>query len=155
MLPKIYIRGLVEPGEVPAEHQEVGAHGEGEGHMVVMDDAAVGADGNIDAGLFIVLVAGRAHIDESSGLATADALGLTGDADGAAADADFDEIRAAVREETEAFFIDNVAGAAFDGVAVVFLDPLERAFLPLGITFRGVDAEDVRAGFDEGGTRSS
>ena len=119
--------------------------------MVVMDDAAVGADRNIDAGLFVVLVTGRTHIDESRGLAAADALGLTGDADGAAADADFDKVRAAVREEAETFFVDDVAGTAFNGVAILALDPLERPLLPFGITFRGVDAEDICAGFDEGG----
>ena len=78
---------LVEPGEVPAQHQEVGPHGQGQGHVEVKDDAAVGADGHIDAGLLEILIPGRCHLDEGGGLAAADALGLPGDADGAAADA--------------------------------------------------------------------
>ena len=59
---------FIEAGEIAAQHQEVGTHGEGEGHMMVIDDATVGADGNVDAGFFVILIAlGRyfARFDES------------------------------------------------------------------------------------------
>ena len=61
-----------------------------------MDEAAVGADRDVDARFLEILVACAADIDECRGLAATDALRLTRDADGAAADADFDEIRTAV-----------------------------------------------------------
>src|SRR5699024_618645 len=83
---------LVEAGEVPAQHHEVCAHGQGQGDVVVVDDAAVRADGDVDAGLLEVLVAGLGHLDDGGRLTAADALGLAGDADGAAADADLDKV---------------------------------------------------------------
>ena len=59
---------------------------------IVIHDAAVGADGHIDARLLIVFVTRRGDFDERGRLAAADALGLAGDADGAAADADLHEV---------------------------------------------------------------
>ena len=92
--------------------------------MVVLDDAAVGADGHVHAGLFKVLVPLGGHVDDSGGLAAADALGLPGDADGAAADANLHEVRAGLRQEAEALAVHHVAGAYLHGVAVALPDPL-------------------------------
>ena len=75
---------LVKPGEVPAQHAEVRSHGQGQGDVVVLDNAAVGADGDVDAGLGKILVPCGRHVDDRRGLPPADALGLPGDADGAA-----------------------------------------------------------------------
>ena len=119
--------------------------------MVVVDDAAIGADGHVDAGLLEVLVAGAADVDERGGLAAADALGLAGDADGAAADTDLDEVRTAVCQEAEALGVDDVAGTDLDGVAVVGANPLDGALLPLGEALRGIDAQNVCACLDEQG----
>ena len=69
-------------------------------HVVVVNDTAVRADRNIDAGLLEILVTGGCNLDQSRSLTAADALLLTGDADGAAADADLDEVRARLGEET-------------------------------------------------------
>ena len=90
---------------------------------MVVHDAAVGADGNVDARLFEVLVARLRHFDDGRGLAAADALLLTRDADGAAADADLDEVRAGVGQEAEALGVHHVARAHLHVVAVVFADP--------------------------------
>ena len=95
-------RALVKAGEVAAQHDEVRAHGQGQGNVVVVDDTAVGADGDVDAGLLEIFVAGLADLDQGGRLTAADALGLAGDADGAAADTDLDEVGAAVRQEAEA-----------------------------------------------------
>ena len=111
--------------------------------MVVLYDTAVGADRNVDASLLIVLVSLFADVDESGGLAAANALGLTGDADGTAADADLYEVSTAVCEEAEALTVDDVTGADLYGVTVGLTDPGEGAFLPLGEALGGVDAEDV------------
>ena len=72
---------LIEAGEVAPEHDEVGAHRQGEGHVMVVHDAAVAADRHVDAGLLVILIARRGHLDEGGGLATSDALRLARDAD--------------------------------------------------------------------------
>ena len=118
--------------------------------MVIVDDAAVAADGDVGAGFFEVGVAGFGDFDDGGGLAATDAFLFAGDADGAAADADFYEVCAGFGEEAEAFAVDYVTGANFDFVAVFFANESEHAFLPFAITFAGVDAEDVCAGCDEG-----
>ena len=66
----------------------------------------------------VVFVARRGDLDQRAGLAAADALGLARDADGAAADADLDKIRARLGQEHEAVAIDHVARADLDTVAV-------------------------------------
>ena len=117
--------------------------------MVVVDDAAVGAHGHVDAGLLVVLVASAADIDQRGGLATADALGLAGNADGTAADTDLDEVGTAVCQEAEALGVDNVTGTDLDVLAVVCADPLDGALLPLAETLGGVDAQDIGASLDK------
>ena len=98
---------------------------------MIVHDAAVGADGHVDAGLAEVLVAGLRHFNGSGGLAAADALGLAGDADGTTADTDLDEVGTAVGQEAEALGVDNVTGTDLDVLAVVGADPLDGALLPL------------------------
>ena len=139
---------FVKAGEVAAQHDEVSAHSQSQGHVVVVNDTAVGADGDVDAGLFVIFVAGFGHIDDSGSLSAADTFLLTGDTDGAAADADFDEVCASFSQEAEAFAVNDIACADFDGIAVFFADEIDGHFLPFGIAFGGVDAEDVCAGFD-------
>ena len=117
--------------------------------MVVVDDAAVGANGHVDAGLLVVLVTSAADVDQRGGLATADALGLTGNADGTAADTDLDEVGTAVCQEAEALGVDDVTGTDLDVLAVVGANPLDSALLPLAEALGGVDAQNVGAGLDE------
>ncbi len=144
------VRGaFVEAGEVTAQHQEVRAHGEGQRDMVVVDDAAVGADGDVNARLLEIFVTGLADVDERRRLPASDAFRLTGDADGAAADADFYKVRARLGEEAEAFGVDDVARADFDFRAVFFMDVIEGDALPFGVAFRGVDAERVGASVNQ------
>ena len=117
--------------------------------MVVVDDTAVGAHGHVDAGLLVVLVASAADVDQRGGLATADTLGLTGNADGTAADTDLDEVGTAVGQEAETLGVDNVTGTDLDVLAVVGADPLDSALLPLAEALGGVDAQNVGTGLDE------
>ncbi len=131
------VRGaLVEAGEVAAQHDEVGAHGQRQRQVMVVHDAAVGADGDVDARLLEVLVAGLRHLDGGRGLAAADALLLARDADGAAADADLDEVGARVGQEAEALGVHHVARAHLHGVAVMLANPFQRELLPVGVAFR-------------------
>ena len=119
--------------------------------MVVLHDAAVGADGDIDAGLLKVLVPLRSHVDDRSGLTAADALGLPGDADGAAADTDLHEVGAAVGQEAEALAVHHVAGAHLHGVAIAAANPVQGALLPLGIALGGIDHQHIHAGLYQSG----
>ena len=119
--------------------------------MVVVDDAAVGADGDVDAGLLKVAIPLGADVDERCGLAAADALGLPGDADGAAADADLHKVGAALGQEAEARRVHHVARADLHRVAVVLPHPGENEALPVGKALGGVDAEDVRPRLQQGG----
>ena len=119
--------------------------------MIIVDDAAIGADGHIDAGLLVVLVTGLCDLDDCGGLTTADALGLTGNADGTAANADLDEVCTGLSQETEALGIHNVACAHLHGIAVVLTDPGDGTALPLGVALGGVDAEHIHASLDQCG----
>ena len=117
--------------------------------MVVVDDTAVGAHGHVDASLLVVLVASTADVNQRGGLATADALGLAGNADGTAADTDLDEVGTAVGQKAEALGVDNVTGTDLDVLAVVGANPLDGALLPLAEALGRVDAQDVGTGLDE------
>ena len=142
------VRGaLVETGEISAKHDEVRTHGKRQGDMVVIDDTAVGADGNIDAGLFIIAIALGTDLNDRRGLAAADSLGLTGDADGPAANPDLDKICAAVSKEAEAGRINDITRADLDTVTVFFADPGQGELLPVCVAFGGVDAKHVGTGF--------
>ena len=117
--------------------------------MVVVDDTAVRAHGHVDTGLLVVLVTGAADVDQRGGLAAADTLGLAGNADGAAADTDLDEVGAAIGQEAEALGVDDVTGTDLDVLAVVGADPLDSALLPLAEALGGVDAQNVGTSLDE------
>ena len=144
-------RRLVEPGEIPAQHTEVSAHGQRQRDVIVLHDAAVGADGHIDAGLLKILIPLGGHVDDCGGLTAADALGLTGDADGTAADADLHEVGSGISQEAEALAVHHVAGAHLHGIAVLGADPLQAVLLPVGIALRGVHYQHVHTGLHQGG----
>ena len=93
--------------------------------MVIVYDAAVGADRDVYASLFEVFVTGFADFDKGCRLAAANAFRFTGDADGTAADTDFDEISATFGEEVEAVPVYDVAGTDFDRIAILL-----RVLLP-------------------------
>jgi len=142
---------FVEAGEVAAQHQKVCAHGKSQSHMVIVDDTAVGANGHINAGLLEVFVTGSRHFDQCGSLSAANALGLTGDADRTAANADLNEVRAGLGQETEAVLVNNVTGTDLYGVAVGFPNPFDGLFLPAGVAFGGVDDQNVNTGFQQSG----
>ena len=144
-------RRFVEASEVAAQHQEVRAHGERKRHVIVVHDAAVGADGDIHAGLAEVFVARGAHLNERGGLAAADTLRFARDADGASADADFDKVRAALGEKAEAVAVDDVARADLDGIAIVRAHVVDDLLLPDGVSLGRVDAQHIRASLHKRG----
>ena len=142
---------FVKPGKIPAQHEEVRAHGQGQGHVVVVDNAAIGANGHVDTGLLKVFIPGGSHFDEGGGLSPANALGLPGDADGTAADADFHKVCPRLGQEQEALPVHHIAGAHLHGVAVLAADPVDGLLLPAGKAFGGVDAQNVGSGLYQGG----
>ena len=142
-------RAFVESRKVPAEHDKIRAHRKRQRHVVVIDDAAVGADRNVHARLLKVRVARLAHVDQRRRLTAADALRFTRDADGPAADADLDKVRALLRKEAETVRVDHVARADLHRVAVAFAYPRERSCLPFRKALGRVDADNVRARLNE------
>ena len=118
---------------------------------MVVDYAAVGADGDIYARSLEIFVSRLADVYKRGGLASADALCLAGNAYGAAADADLYKVCARLGEEEEALSVNDVACADFDAVAVVLSDPCEGTRLPLREALGGVNAENIRAGLDKSG----
>ena len=119
--------------------------------MIVLHDAAVGADGHIDAGLLKILIPLGGHVDDCGGLTAADTLGLTGDADGTAADADLYEVGSGICQEAEALAVYHVACAYLYGVAVFGTDPLQAVLLPVGIALGGIHHQHIHAGLHQGG----
>ena len=123
-------RAFVETSEVTAQHHEVCAHSQSQSHVVVVNDTAVGAYRNVYAGFFEVFVTSLANLDQSSCLTTANALLLTSDADGAAADTNFNKVSTCISQEAEAFSVNNVASANLYAVAIMLTDPVQSDFLP-------------------------
>ena len=119
--------------------------------MIIVHDAAVGAYGHVDAGLVVVAVSVGTHVNQGAGLTASDAFLFTRDADGTAADADFNEVGSAVGQETEALAVHHVPSADLHGVAVVLADPRNGALLPLGIALGRVDAEHIGPRGEQGG----
>ena len=117
--------------------------------MIVLYDAAVRTDGHIDPRLLEILIPRARHLDHRRRLPAADPLGLARDTDGAAADADLDKVRARVRQEAEPLPIHDVARADPDRLAIARADERERILLPLGIALGRIDAQHVRARFDQ------
>ena len=117
--------------------------------MIVIDDAAIGADRNIDTGLAEPFISRLRYGLNSGCLSAADALGFTGDADGAAADTDLDEVCTGLRQIVEAVFIDDVAGTDLDRVAVLGTDPVNRFLLPDRIAVRRVDDQNIDTSLDQ------
>ena len=134
---------LVETGEVTAKHAEVGAHGECQGDVVVVNDTAVGADRYVNAGLLKVLVTSLGDLNHGSSLSATDTLGLTGDTNRTATDTDLDEVSAGLSQEAEALAVNDVAGTNLNGIAIFFADEGNGALLPLGKALAGVDTQYV------------
>ena len=142
---------LVKPGEIPAQHAEISAHGQSQRDVIVLHDAAVGADGHIDASLLKILIPLGGHVDNCGSLSATDALGLTGDADGTAADADLYEVGSGIGQKAEALAVHHVAGANLHGIAVLGADPLQAVLLPIGIALGGVHYQHVHTGLHQCG----
>ena len=94
-------RGLIKTGEVTAEHDEICTHGERQGNVIVVYNAAIRADRDVYTGFLVVFIARLGDFNGRSCLTAADALLLTGDADGAAADADLYKVCACFGQEPE------------------------------------------------------
>ena len=118
--------------------------------MKIKHDAAVRADGHIDAGLLIILIPGSRYLNEGGSLPPSNALGFPGNTDGTAADAHLDKVRTSSSQVPEALPVHHVAGTYLDRVAVFFPDKVNGLFLPDGISLRGVNAQHIRAGLHQG-----
>ena len=111
--------------------------------MIVVNNAAVRADRDVDSGAAVIFVARPADVDQRRRLPAANAFRFSGDADRAAADSHLDKVGARLRQEKEALPIDDVARADLDLGPIFLMDIVESNLLPLGIAFRGIDAERV------------
>src|SRR5574344_2253653 len=74
-------RAFIEACEVAAEHHEVCTHCECERDVVVMHNAAVRADWNINARLCVIFIACLCNFNRSSRLSASNALLFASDAD--------------------------------------------------------------------------
>ena len=102
---------------------------------MVVNDTAVGANGNINSLFFKVFVTGFTNLDKGGSLTAADTLGFAGNTDGATADTNLYKVGAAIGKKTEAFSVNNVTCADFYRIAVIFAYPFDGALLPLGKAF--------------------
>ena len=146
-----YLRcgGLVEAGKVSAQHQEICTHCQSQGHVVIVNNTTIRANGDINSGFLKIFITGSCNFNQRGCLTSADALGLASDADGTAADADLHEIGTCVSKEQETFFIHNIASTDFYGVAIVLSYPGNGLFLPAGKAFGGVDAKHICTGLHQ------
>ena len=103
--------------------------------MVIVDDTAIGANRNIHASFTIVFITGLANFNQGRRLTTTDTFRFAGNADGAAADTDFDEISTAIGKEIKAFPIDDVTSTYFYSIAIGLTNPCQSPFLPFRKTF--------------------
>ncbi len=135
---------LVDAGEEGADHDDVGAGGDGLGEVAGVLDAAVGDDGDA------VLGGGAGGLGDGGDLRHAGAGDHACGADGAGADADLDGVGAGVDEGLGAVVGGDVAGEeSYVGEALLdFADGFEDAG---GVAVGGVDGEGVDAHVDEGG----
>ncbi|MPM45247.1 hypothetical protein SDC9_91933 [bioreactor metagenome] len=97
------------------------------------------------------MIARGGNVLHGGRLPAADALCLACDADGAAADADLDEVRTRIGQIAKTVRVHNVARANLHLLAIAAADEGNGTRLPLGIALRRVDAEDIHAGFHQCG----
>ena len=117
--------------------------------MVVINDAAVGTNGNINSRFLEIFVTSRSNLDNRCGLSPSDALLLTGDTDGTAADAYFYKVGAHLCKIAEALAVNNISCADFHAVAVFFANPTDCVRLPLTVALRAVDTKHVNSRFNQ------
>ena len=146
---QLVCRGLVETCKISAQHNEVCAHSQSQSHVVVVNDAAVGADRNINSCLFEIFITLSCNFNYCCSLSAADTLLLTGDTDGTSADTDFNKVCACISQESEAFSVNYVACTDLYSVAVLFTNPCDSVALPFAVALGAVDAENVNACFNK------
>ena len=100
--------------------------------MVVINYAAIGANGNINTCFLKVFIPLVANIYKGGSLSAADTFCFSCDTDGAAADTDLYKIGAAFRQKAEARGINNIARAHLYAIAVGFSYPGDGELLPIG-----------------------
>ena len=144
-------RALVEAREIAAHHHAVRPHRQCQCDVVVVKDAAVGADRDVLAGLLQQPVAGRRNVQHRAGLAAAHPFLFPRDADRAGADAHLDEVGARRGEVAESLAVHHVARADAHAVPVVLLHPRQAVVLELGESVRGIDAQHVDPRVDQAG----
>ncbi len=119
--------------------------------MIIVNDTAIRADRNINAGSLVILIPGFGNFDECGCLTTANTFLFAGDADGTATDAHFYKIGPCFGQKEETFSIDHVTGANFYRITVYCAGPIQRPFLPLGEALGGIDTQNIGPCFDQSG----
>ena len=99
---------------------------------MVVNNASVGTNGDVDAGFRKVFITCTADINESGCLSSSDSFRFPGNADRSAATSDFDTVSSAFGEKTESCCVDHVTGSDPDSLPVVLPDPVDCQLLPLG-----------------------
>ena len=101
-----------------------------------MNNAAVGANRNINAGFFKIFISCLAYLYKRGGLSSAYALCLAGNAYRAAAYTYLYKVGACFRQEQKALAVNNISGACLYGIAVFFAYKFKRTRLPLAEALR-------------------
>jgi hypothetical protein len=147
-------RRLDGRGQGRAEHDGVGAAGDGLGDVAALGHAAVGDDVAVDAGLVEVAHAGPGHVGDGRGLGHADAEHAAGGAGVARSDAD-QHADGAGAHEVEAGL---VGGAAADddrdlelADEALEVEGLDRLGHVLGRDHGALDDQDVELGGQQAG----
>ena len=146
---------FIKTGEIAAQHTEITTHSKSQGDMIIMDDAAVGADGNINAGFFEIFVSGFGNVDNSGGLSAANALGFTVIQMEPPPIPILMKSAPASARKRKPSASTTFPRADFHTVAVMLADPVNGALLPFREPFGRIDTKNVGAGFHQSGNTLS
>ena len=117
--------------------------------MVIVYQATIATDRDINAVSLEILVTSFRYVDQGGSLSATDTFLLTGDTDGTATDTHLDEIGSGFDQVVETFLIDNISGTDQHLVTIRFLDPLQCCLLPFGIAVGRVDTQYIDTRFNQ------
>ena len=119
--------------------------------MIVVNDTAVRADGNINTCFLIVFVTCSSNLNNSACLSASDTLCFSGDTDRAAADTDFNKVSASLCKEAEAVTVNYVTCANLYRIAISLTNKVNGLLLPDCKALRGIDTENISARINKRG----
>ena len=115
-----------------------------------MNNTAIRAYRNVDTSSLIVFITSCTYINQSSSLSTANTLGLTSDADRAAANTYLDKVSASLGQEHKALTVYNITGTNLYILTKILMDVLQGNSLPLREALRGVNAQHISTSLQQG-----